>query len=39
MGYTVELIFTDRCAKMKTVTALVLKEELDRLKVERRAMT
>jgi hypothetical protein len=34
IGHTVELIFTDRRATMKTVNALVLKEELDRLKVE-----
>jgi hypothetical protein len=39
MGHTVELIFTDRCATLKTINALVLKEELDRLKVEWRAMT
>jgi hypothetical protein len=29
MGCTVGLIITDRCATMKSVNALVLKEELD----------
>jgi hypothetical protein len=39
MGHTVELIFTDQCVTMKTVNALVLKEELERLKVENGTMT
>jgi hypothetical protein len=38
MGHTVELIFTDQRAPMKTVNAFVLKEELDRLMVEKRTM-
>ncbi len=39
MGHTVELIFTDRCATMKTIISLVLNDELDRLKVENCTMT
>jgi hypothetical protein len=39
MGHTVELIFTDRCATMKTNNALVLKEEFNRLKVEKCTIT
>jgi hypothetical protein len=39
MGHTVELVFTTQCATMKTVHAFVLKEESDRLKVEKLTMT
>jgi hypothetical protein len=39
MGHTVELIFMDQHATMKTVNAFVLKEELDQLKVEKLTMT
>jgi hypothetical protein len=40
VGHTLELIFTNLCATMKTVNALVLKEELlDRLKVQKLTMT
>jgi hypothetical protein len=39
MGHTVILIFTDKCKTMKTVNALVLKEELDRKKADKQSMT
>ncbi len=39
MGHTVNLIFTDRRKTMKTVNALVLKEEMDRKKSEKQSMT
>ncbi len=38
MGYTVDLIFTDRCKIMKTVTALVLNEEMNRKKADKQSM-
>jgi hypothetical protein len=39
MGHTVELIFTYQRQTMKTVNALVLKEEFDRKKAEKLTMT
>ena len=39
MGHTVDLIFTDRRKTMKTVNALVLKEEMDRKKADKESMT
>jgi hypothetical protein len=39
MTHTAELIFTNQGKTMKTVNALVLKEELDRKKAERQTMT
>ena len=39
MGHTVELIFTNQCQTMKTVNALVLKEEFDRKKAEKLNIT
>ncbi len=35
MGHTVDLIFTQQHKTMKTVNALVLKEEMDRKKAEK----
>jgi hypothetical protein len=39
MGHTVDLIFTNRCKTMKTVNALVLKEEIDRKKADKQSTT
>jgi hypothetical protein len=39
MGHTVNLIFTNRRKTMKTVNALVLKEEMVRKKAEKQSMT
>jgi hypothetical protein len=39
MGHTVELIFTNQCKTMKSVNAILLKEALDRKKVEKLTMT
>jgi hypothetical protein len=39
MGRTVDLIFTNRCKTMKTVNALILKEEMDRKKADKQSMT
>ena len=38
MGHIVQLLFTDRRAMLQTVRAIVLKEELDRLKLEKLTM-
>ncbi len=38
-GHTVNLIFTNRRKTMKTVNALVLKEEMDRKKADKQSMT
>ncbi len=32
MGHTIEVVFTNRCTTMKTVNAIVLKEEMNRKK-------
>jgi hypothetical protein len=39
IGHTVNLIFTDRCNTMKTLNAIVLKEEMDRRKADKQSMT
>ncbi len=38
MGHMVELLFTDSYARLQTVRAIVLKEELDWLKLEKVTM-
>ncbi len=39
MGHTVEVVFTDRRTTMKTVNAIVLKEEMDRKKAAKLDMS
>jgi hypothetical protein len=39
MGHTIDLIFTDRHRTMKTVNAIVLKEEMYRKKADKQSMT
>jgi hypothetical protein len=39
MGHTADLIFTDRRKTMKTVNAIVLKEEMDRKKADNQSMS
>jgi hypothetical protein len=39
MGRTINLIFTNQCKTMKTVNAIVLKEEMDRKKATKESMT
>ncbi len=39
IGHIVELIFTGRGAMLQTVGAIVLKEELDRLKLDKHTMS
>ncbi len=39
MGHTINLIFTNWHKKMKTVNAIMLKEEMDRKKVTKLSMT
>jgi hypothetical protein len=38
MGHTIEIIFTDQCTTMKTVNAIVLKEEMERKKAAKLSM-
>jgi hypothetical protein len=39
MGHTVEVFFTNQCTTMKTVNAIVLKEEMDRKKATKLDMS
>jgi hypothetical protein len=39
MGHTVEIIFTGRLTTMKTVNAIMLKEEMDRKKAAKLSMS
>jgi hypothetical protein len=39
MGHTIEIIFTDQRTTMKTVNAIVLKEEMDRKQAAKLSMT